>query len=289
MSEKDKRKSKKDRKTDDEVMQIIRNLRLIDDVLFEKFMEDYAACEELLQVILENPQLKVKPETLVAQKSLRNLAKRSVRLDAYIEGIEDKVYNIEIQRSDNCNHVKRVRYNASTITVNKSEPGDEFEHVQDVIVVYISEFDMFGAGKTVYHVENVIRETGEAVNDGLMTVYVNTEVKEDTLIGELMQCFLKTDFEDNNFPNISRRMRELKHGEEDEIMCKSVEEYAERKAKEAAKEAAVKGAIEEKKATVKNLNDMGMDLSLISKAVNMDEETIKQWLSKECIEKDNND
>ena len=280
MSEKDKRKSKKDRKTDDEVMQIIRNLRLIDDVLFEKFMEDYAACEELLQVILENPQLKVKPETLVAQKSLRNLAKRSVRLDAYIEGIEDKVYNIEIQRSDNCNHVKRVRYNASTITVNKSEPGDEFEHVQDVIVIYISEFDMFGAGKTIYHVENVVKETGKTVNDGLMSVYVNTEVIDNTLIGELMQCFLKTDFEDNNFPNISRRMRELKHGEEDEIMCKSVEEYAERKAKEAAKEAAVKGAIEEKKATVKNLNDMGMDLSLISKAVNMDEETIKQWLNR---------
>ena len=139
---------------------------------------------------------------------------------------------------------------------------------------------MFGAGKTIYHVENVVKETGKTVNDGLMSVYVNTEVIDNTLIGELMQCFLKTDFEDNNFPNISRRMRELKHGEEDEIMCKSVEEYAERKAKEAAKEAAVKGAIEEKKATVKNLNDMGMDLSLISKAVNMDEETIKQWLNR---------
>ena len=70
-----KEKTKKDRKTDDEVLQIIKNLRLIDDVLFEKFMEDYEACEELLQVILENPQLKVKPETLVAQKSLRNLAR----------------------------------------------------------------------------------------------------------------------------------------------------------------------------------------------------------------------
>ena len=301
-----KEKSKKDRKTDDEVMQIIKNLRLIDDVLFEKFMEDPAACEELLQVILENPRLKVKPETLVAQKSLCNLAKRSVRLDAYIEGVEDKVYNIEIQRSDNCNHVKRVRYNASTITVNKSEPGDEFEDVQDVIVIYISEFDMFGAGKTIYHVENVIRETGEPVKDGLTSVYVNTEVADDSLIGELMQCFLKTDFEDNNFPNISRRMKELKHGEEDEIMCKSVEEYAERKAKEAAKKAAeeatrkakeaaeeaAKKAAEEatKKAkeeaeevakrTVKNLTDMGMDTVSIAKAVNIDEETIKLWLGQ---------
>ena len=102
-----------------------------------------------------------------------------------------------------------------------------------------------------------------------------------------MQCFLEKDFEDNNFPNISRRMRELKHGEEDEVMCKSVEEYAERKAKEAAEKAAKEAtkkaeqkAIAEKKATVNNLHDMGMDISLIAKAVNIDEETIKQWLSK---------
>ena len=128
-----------------------------------------------------------------------------------------------------------------------------------------------------------------------MSVYVNTEVADDSLISELMQCFLKTDFEDGKFPNISRRMKELKHGEEDEKMCKSVEEYAERKAKEVAKEAAkeaaqkaakkateeaVKKAMAEKKKTVKKLNDMGMDISLIASAVDMDEETIKQWLEK---------
>ena len=173
-----------------------------------------------------------------------------------------------------------MRYNASTITVNKSEPGDEFEDVQDVIVIYISEFDMSGAGKTIYHVENVIKETGEPVKDGLTSVYVNTEVADNSLVSELMQCFLKSDFEDDNFPNISRRMKELKHGEEDEIMCKSVEEYAERKAKEAAEAAAAKSAIEEKKTTVNNLYSMGMEIGLISKAVNMDEETIKRWLGK---------
>ena len=101
-----------------------------------------------------------------------------------------------------------------------------------------------------------------------MSVYVNTEVADDSLISDLMQCFLKTDFKDDKFPNISRRMKELKHGEEDEKMCKSVEEYAERKAKEAARK------------TVEKLNDMGMDISLIASAVDMDEETIKQWLEK---------
>ena len=78
-------------------------------------------------------------------------------------------------------------------------------------------------------------------------------------------------------------MKGLKHGEEDEKMCKSVEEYAERKAKEAAKVAAKeaeKKAMAEKKKTVEKLNDMGMDISLIASAVDVDEETIKQWLEK---------
>ena len=107
----------------------------------------------------------------------------------------------------------------------------------------------------MYHVENVIRETGNPVNDGLMSVYVNTEVADDSLISDLMQCFLKIDFRDDKFPNISRRMKELKHGEEDEKMCKSVEEYAERKAKEAAKEAAQKAA---KKATEEAVKKAGI-------------------------------
>ena len=116
-----------------------------------------------------------------------------------------------------------------------------------------------------------------------MSVYVNTEVADDSLISGLMQCFLKTDFKDDKFPNISRRMKELKHGEEDEKMCKSVEEYAERKEKKKKKKAteeAVKKAMAEKKKTVEKLNDMGMDISLIASAVDVDEETIKQWLEK---------
>lgn len=86
-----------------------------------------------------------------------------------------------------------------------------------------------------------------------MSVYVNTEVADDSLISDLMQCFLKIDFRDDKFPNISRRMKELKHGEEDEKMCKSVEEYAERKAKEAAKEAAQKAAKKATEEAVKKL------------------------------------
>lgn len=150
-------------------------------------------------------------------------------MDAYIEGFDDTVYNIEIQRANSCNHVKRVRYNASCITVNDSEPGDEFEHVKDVIVVYISEFDIFKKGKAIYHTEMTVKETSEKVSDGFMAVYVNTAVDDGTVIAKLMKHFMEPDFVDGDFPEISRRIAELKHNEEEiKAMCKSVQDYADK-------------------------------------------------------------
>ena len=82
---------KKPRKADDAQLAIVRQLRPIDDVFFEVMMEDSDACEELLQVVLENPLLRIKKETVVGQKSIQVIGKRSIRVDAYAEGKEDEV------------------------------------------------------------------------------------------------------------------------------------------------------------------------------------------------------
>ena len=88
---------KKPRKTEKRQLEIVRQLRPIDDCFFEVMMEDPDACEELLQVVLENPLLRIKKETVSGQKSIRIIGKRSIRVDAYAEGNEDTVFNIEIQ------------------------------------------------------------------------------------------------------------------------------------------------------------------------------------------------
>lgn len=40
----------------------------------------------------------------------------------------------------------------------ESQKGQQFKEIVDVIVVYISEFDIFKQKKVIYHVDNVIRE-----------------------------------------------------------------------------------------------------------------------------------
>lgn len=206
----------KDRKSENQYTKYIQNLRVLDDVFFEEYIKDIGACEELIQTVLENPRIRIKQDTLNPQKSIHIVGKRSVRVDAYVEGEDSEIYNIEIQRSDNCNHVKRVRYNASALTVNGSEPGDNFGDVRNVIVIYISEFDIFGLGKTVYHTYTAIEETSTVVNDGFLAVYVNTENPDGSKISNLMQLFKKENFSDNEFPKSSARMKFLKDDERQE-------------------------------------------------------------------------
>lgn len=217
---------KRPRKTEERQLEIVRQLRPIDDCFFEVMMEDPDACEELLQVVLENPLLRIKKETVSGQKSIRIIGKRSIRVDAYAEGNEHTVFNIEIQRADNENHVKRVRYNASVITVNRSEPGDLFEQVQELFVIYIADFDVLGNGRTISHAEMTCAETGVTLNDGLHEIFVTTVGKDNSKIARLMKEYKNPDMNNPEFPKQSKRVQEMKHdSKEAEKMCKLVEDY----------------------------------------------------------------
>lgn len=100
---------------------------------------------------------------------------------------------MEVQKADDDNHVRRVRYNTSCVTANIMEHGTKFEKVPNVIGIYISKFDMFKSGKTLYHIDCVIRETGEVQDNGLQEIYVNTKIDDGTNIAELMRIFKEKD------------------------------------------------------------------------------------------------
>lgn len=112
--------------------------------------------------------------------------------------------------SDNDNHLKRVRFNAASITVKDSNPGERFEKVIELKVVYISEFDAFRKGKTIYHVDKVLRETGDVIDDGLHEIFVNAAINDGSDIAELMQSFKQQMVDNPKFPKLSDRMKLLK-------------------------------------------------------------------------------
>ncbi len=197
--------------TFEEKKERVKNFRPIDDVFFEVLAENKDVCEEMLQIILEDPSLTVKD--VIVQSSERNIYGRSVRLDALCVLGDGTKCNIEVQRSDSDNHLKRARYNASSITIKESNPGDRFDDIVTVYIVYISEFDFLKKGKTIYHIDKIIRETGETIDDGLHEVFVNTTIDDNTKIAELMSCFLKKEINNKNFPQLSKEVYRLKNTE----------------------------------------------------------------------------
>lgn len=98
------------------VQEIVQQLNIIDDTLFQKMAEDPEFCEEMISSIL---QQKVLVKKVTPQNSVKNLQGRSVVLDALCELENGEECNVEVQKADDDDHQKRVRYNTSCITTNR--------------------------------------------------------------------------------------------------------------------------------------------------------------------------
>ena len=217
----------------------VQDFRPIDDAFFEVLADDANFCQEMLRIILDDDELAV--EDVIVQNSARNIYGRSVRLDALCTFANGKKCNVEVQRSDDDDHLRRVRFNASSIAVKDSQAGKKFKTIEDIMVVYISQFDLFEGNRVIYHVDSVIRETGEIVDDGLARVFANTQVKDGTIVSKYLDYFLKKEVNDSKFPELTKRMNYLKHQEGGlQAVCEVMERYEKKAAEEANMRANIK-------------------------------------------------
>lgn len=221
----------------------IEALRPVDDTFFHKLAEHKEFCEELLRTILEMPDLQI-VET-VPQRSLRNVKGRSVFLDTLCRDRNNTYFNVEVQKEDNDDHQKRVRYNSSNIDTFITEKGIRFKELPDVYIIYISCFDIFKEGKTIYHIDRTIRETGTTVYNGLHEIYVNTEINDGTDIAGLMDLLNTAELKmDSRFPQVCNSIQYYKKGKGQKNMCEVVEQFAKEYAKEYAIQEQRKSALE---------------------------------------------
>ena len=235
----------------------VQEFRLIDDVFFEVFAKDIPACQEILRTILEDEYLIV--HDVIVQSSERNLYGRSVRLDALCTLGNGSKCNIEVQRSNNDNHLKRARFNAAVITARTSEQGERFDDVLELYIIYISEFDFLRGGLTTYHVDKTIRENGMVVDDGLHEIFVNTVVKDGSSISDLMTCFSSKEVNTPEFPAVTRRFKELKSEGGASAVCEIMEKYL----SEAKNEGITEGKTEERIKAIQKMLHKGFDKQTI--------------------------
>ena len=190
----------------------LRGLNPIDDLMFRKMAEHKEFCEEILRVILGDYELVVTDN--MQQFDIKNLQGRSVVLDAKCITGDGRYINIEVQKANDDNHLKRVRYNASVLTANVTETGKQFEFVPDICIIFISAFDLFKGNLPLYHVKKVVVETEQIIDDGLTEIYVNAAVDDGSKLAKLMKVFTKNDvYDEADFPVTSEIKARFKKDE----------------------------------------------------------------------------
>ena len=81
------------------------------------------------------------------------------------------------------------RKTSSLIDANVTEPGDQYQELNETYVIFITENDVLGENLPIYHFDRIIRETGKMFNDESHIIYVNSQIKDETALGKLMHDF----------------------------------------------------------------------------------------------------
>ncbi len=221
----------------------LQEFTLMDDDFMIRFFENDKDCTQyVLQTILENKKLKV--IDTVAQKTVKSLEGRSVRLDVYAKDNKGKPYDIEIQRADKGAGAKRARYNSALMDADITVPGEDAKNLPESYVIFITENDIFGKGLPLYHIERTVKECNIPFNDESHIIYVNGKYEGNDPIGDLMHDFHCKKADDMKNKLLAERTRYLKENEKGvKHMCRIMEEFGKEERKEAVKERNIQVAI----------------------------------------------
>ena len=204
----------------------------MDDDFMTRFFENDKECTQfVLQTILGNKKLKV--IDVLAQKAVKSLEGRSVRLDVFARDGRGKPYDIEIQRADKGAGAKRARYNSALMDADETVPGTDAGKLPESYVIFITENDIYKKGRALYKIDRYV-DGEEPFNDGAHIIYVNGKYKGNDPMGDLMHDFHCKKAGDMKSKILAERARYLKESDKGvKHMCRIMEEFAKEERKEA--------------------------------------------------------
>lgn len=107
-------------------------------------------------------------------------------------------------------HARRTRFYTAMIDSECLEKGKDYHEMPDVHMIYISETDLWAAGKTLYKVEKKFEGTQIPYDDGVYVTYVNAEIDDGSDVAKLMDYFKTAAPEDMSQGELSARIHFLK-------------------------------------------------------------------------------
>ena len=115
---------------------------------------------------------------------------KNIRLDVYLEDIEQSVYDVEMQTSMSRELPKRSRYYQGMLDLNQIDKGAKYSELKRCYIVFVCMEDPFDQGLLIYTFKNRCKENKELLlGDETVKVFVNANGKTDGKAEEL-QDFL---------------------------------------------------------------------------------------------------
>ena len=231
-----------------EIKQVIRSLCMMNNRFMNFMLDDNKeAAQVFLRVILGDDKIKVRNVRI--QSFIQNIYGHSSQLDILAQDSKGRYFNVEVQRSDEGAPARRARFYSSILDTHFLQPGKLYEELPDTYVIFITENDVLHDNLPLYNIRRRIDENAKCFEDGSHIIYVNSQRRDNTALGKLMQDLYCTEPKNLHYHEFAERMEFLKYSKEgEEKMTDVIEEYAARKAEALAKEAAreaVKEAVKE--------------------------------------------
>lgn len=165
-----------------------KDLTIRDAFMFAAVMSDPEICRRVLELALGIPISEVHIQT---EKTMSYHSEyHGVRLDVYAADVNRTRFNVEMQVTLQKFLSKRSRYYHDQIDMDALLTGNSYEDLPDTYVIFICDFDPFGDGLYRYSTGTYCEETGNRINDGVKTIYLNAHGKNRKDIPEELIEFL---------------------------------------------------------------------------------------------------
>lgn len=186
---------------------------LSDFALFLSVMKEKKAYQNVLSIILDEPDVKV-AEVKVEQVILNKFGKRAIRLDAWGRTEDDRQVNIEMENHANKDNIpKRSRFYQGLLDtpILKSGRKTKYRELPSTIIIFITQEDIFKRDLAMYTFTEQCEEIqGLHLDDGTKKIFLNMSSKNGSKeLVSLLQYIKHTSLDNPEIQVRDKRIIEL--------------------------------------------------------------------------------
>ncbi len=208
-------------------------INLSDFALFLSVMKVKRAYEDVLGIILDEPQLKLK-HVKTEEVVLNRTGRRAIRLDAWAVDVRDRRFDMEMQNDTEHDDVrKRSRFYQGMLDtpVLKAGKKTKYRELPSTVIVFITQEDIFGKDRAMYTFSEWCEEVpGLPLEDGTKKIFLNMSSRNGRPeLVSLLQYMKDTTLEneavtvkDKRLVDLDRIVTEVKESEEWEAVEMSI-------------------------------------------------------------------